>query len=294
MRNFEIFTDSCSDLPIEYVKEKNIKFARLTCSFRGKTYFDDFGQNVSYKDFFNAIRDGESPLTSQPSVDEFYGKFKEIIEQGKDILYICVSTGMSGTENSANIAKDMILEENVEAKITIVNTLTASLGQGVIVMKAIEMKEAGKTVDEIVNYIIQIRDKFNTYMTVDDLHHLKRGGRLSTAAAMIGIMLHIKPILTINSEGRVIAIKKAKGRKASINKLCEIVIERIENPEDQIISISHGDCEAEALKLKEAILKVVKVKDIIVNYTGPAVGTHGGPGNIAVSFMGKERQNHIL
>ncbi|SHJ31806.1 EDD domain protein, DegV family [Clostridium cavendishii DSM 21758] len=294
MTNFEIFTDSCCDLPIEYIKEKNIKFARLTCSFSGTTYNDDLGEGLKYKDFFNAIRKGETPITSQPSVNEFYEKFKEIIEKDLDILYICVSTGMSGTENSANIAKEMILDEFKNAKITIVNALTASLGQGLLVMKAVQLKEEGKSIEEIEKYIIENRDNLNTYMTVDDLHHLKRGGRLSTAAAFLGIMLHIKPILTINSEGRVIAIKKAKGRKGSISQLAQIVLEKIENPEEQILAISHGDCEEEALKLRDAILKEKKVKDVIMNYTGPAVGTHGGPGNIAVFFIGKPRQNHII
>lgn len=294
MRDFQIFTDSCCDLPIEFINDNNIKFARLTCSYGGQTYMDDFGQSLTYKKFFDDLRRGETPLTSQPNVDEFYRKFKEIVEQGKDILYICVSTGLSGTENSATVAKNMILDENLEAKITIVNTLTGSVGQGIFVMKAVEMKFQGKSIDQIENYILSTRSSFNTYMTVDDLHHLKRGGRLSTAAAMIGIVLHIKPMLTLNDEGKVIAIQKVKGRKMAIKKLAEIVIDRIENPEQHIMGISHGDCLEDALKLKEEILKSVKVKDIIINFTGPAVGTHGGPGSLSVFFMGRERQNHII
>jgi DegV family protein with EDD domain len=294
MKDFEIFTDSCCDLPIEYIKEKNIKFASLTCSYSGKQYFDDFGQSLTHKQFFQDLRNGETPLTSQPSVEEFYQQFKTIGAENKDILYICVSTGLSGTENSATIAKNMVLEEYPEMKISIVNILTASLGQGLMVMKAFEMKEMGKSHDEIVTYMEENKQKLNTYMTVDDLHHLKRGGRLSSAAAMIGIVLHIKPILTINNEGKVMTVFKIKGRKSSINKLAEIVAERIQNPEEQTIAVCHGDCIEEALKLKENIIKLVKVKDVIINYTGPAVGTHGGPGNLAVFFMGKERQHHII
>lgn len=291
MRDFHIFTDSCSDLPIEYVKEKNLEFARLTCTYNGQTYYDDFGQDLAHKKFFDDMRDGATPMTSQPSVDEFYKKFKAIVTCGKDILYICVSTGLSGTENSANIAKDMIKEEHPEAKVCIVNVLTASLGQGICVMKAFEMKEEGKSLDEIANYIESIKQRLNTFMTVDDLNHLKRGGRLSSAAAIIGIILHIKPMLRIDSEGKVGVLGKVRGRKASINKLAELVIDRIENPEEQILGICHGDCIEEALKLKETILEKVKVKDVIINYTGPAVGTHGGPGNLAVFFIGKERSN---
>jgi DegV family protein with EDD domain len=294
MRDFELFTDACCDLPIEYVIEKKLKFARLTCSYGGSEYIDDLGQSLSHKQFFQDLRNGEIPLTSQPSVEEFYRKFKSITDEQKDILYICVSTGMSGAENSANIAKDMLLEENPEINIYIVNVLTASLGQGLMVMKAVEMKEAGKSLREIVYYIEENRQRLNTYLTVDDLNYLKRGGRLSTAAAMLGIVLHIKPIITINNEGRVMPIIKIKGRKNSINKLVEIVKERIEDSENQIIAISHGDCTLEVLKLKESLLKVIKVKDIIINFTGPAVGAHGGPGNIAIFFMGKARQHHMI
>jgi DegV family protein with EDD domain len=294
MKDFEIFTDACSDLPIEYIIEKKLQFARLTCSYGGREYIDDLGQSLSHKQFFQDLRNGEIPLTSQPCVEEFYRKFKNITDQQKDVLYVCVSTGMSGAENSANIAKNMLLEENPEINISIVNVLTASLGQGLMVMKAVEMKEAGKSLSEIVHYIEENRQRLNTYITVDDLNYLKRGGRLSVASAMLGIVLHIKPIITINNEGRVMPIIKIKGRKNSISKLVEIVKDRIEDAENQIIAISHGDCTLEVLKLKENLLKVIKVKDIIINFTGPAVGAHGGPGNIAIFFMGKERQHHMI
>jgi DegV family protein with EDD domain len=294
MRDFQIFTDSCCDLPIEYIKEKGIEFASLSCSYNGHEYKDDFGQSLSHKKFFDDLRNGAVPLSSQPSVDEFYGKFKAIAERQKDILYICVSTGLSGTENSATIAKKMVLEENPEINIEIVNTLTASLGQGLMVMKAVEMKEAGKMLGEIASYIEENKQKLNTYMTVDDLHHLKRGGRISSTAAVLGMVLHIKPLLTINNEGKVMALLKVKGRKGSMNKLVETIVERIENSEEQIIAICHGDCVEDALKIKESILEKIKVKDVVINYTGPAVGTHGGPGNLAVFFMGKERQHHLI
>jgi DegV family protein with EDD domain len=294
MKDFQIFTDSCCDLPVEYINQKGIQFASLSCSYNGRDYLDDLGQSLPHKKFYDDTRKGATPLSSQPSVDEFYKKFRSIADNKMDILYICVSTGLSGTENSATIAKNMVLDENPEVKIQIVNTLTASLGQGLMVMKAVEMKEAGKSMEEIAEYIEESRQRLNTYMTVDDLQHLRRGGRISSTAAILGIVLHIKPILTINNEGRVMSLLKVKGRKGSIAKLAETIAERIENPEEQTIAICHGDCIEEALSLKESILKQIKVKDVIINFTGPAVGTHGGPGCLAIFFMGKERQQHMI
>jgi DegV family protein with EDD domain len=294
MRDFQIFTDSCCDLPIEYIKDKGIEFASLSCSYNGREYKDDFGQSLSHKQFFDDLRKGATPLTSQPSVDVFYKGFKAIADRKMDILYICVSTGLSGTENSATIAKHMVLDENPEVNIVIINTLTASLGQGLMVMRAVEMQKEGKSLEDIANYIEENKQRLNTYMTVDDLNHLKRGGRISSTAAILGIVLHIKPLLTINNEGRVMSLLKVKGRKGSIAKLAETIVERIENPEEQTIAICHGDCLEEALMLKEKILSQIRVKDVIMNFTGPAVGTHGGPGNLAIFFMGKERQQHLI
>lgn len=294
MKEYEIMTDSCCDLPYEYISEKQIPYVSLTCSFEGAEYRDDFGESLNYKDFYEGMRRGEIPKTSQPNAEAFYKVFSDILKQGRDIIYICVSSGLSGTYNSANIAKGMIEEEYADAKVKIVDILTASLGQGLMVIKAIEMKEQGASFDEVVQYLEKSKYNLNTYITVDDLNHLKRGGRISSAAAMLGIVLHIKPVLTINNEGKVLPVLKVKGRKNAISKLAEIVALKIENPSEEVISICHGDVEMEAEKLKELILKEVKVKDVLINYVGPVVGTYGGPGALAVFFMGQHRQNHII
>ena len=288
MKKFKIFTDSACDLPISYINEKNIPFAKLSCTYDNKTYFDNFGQDISFKDFFDNLRNGIMPLTSQPSVEEFYNKFLEIVKNDEDILYICVSSGLSGTENSANIAKKMILDDYPNSRIEIINALSASLGQGLVVIKAIELQEAGNSLDEVISHILELRKHLTTFMTVDDLHHLKRGGRISSASAMIGIVLHIKPILALDSEGKIKSIGKARGRKASILKLAQLVCENIKNPENQILGIAHGDSLEDALSLKKEILKKINVKDVVVNCTGMAVGTHGGPNNLAVFFLGNK------
>ncbi|CAM3025555.1 DegV family protein [Clostridium sporogenes] len=294
MKEYIIMTDSCCDLSSEYIEKNDIPYVPLTCSVEGKEYIDNFGQSLPYKEFYEAMIKGEIPKTSQPSPESYYKVFKDLIDKDKDILYVCVSSGLSGTYNSANIAKNMILDEFRNARIEIVDVLTASLGQGIMVIKAMDMKKNGLTIDEVTNYLEENKLNLNSYMVVNDLIHLKRGGRISTAAALIGTVLNIKPILTLNDEGRVITVRKAKGRKVAIRKLTEIVIERMKNPEEEIVAISHGDSDLDAEKLKERILKEIKVKDVIINYVGPVVGTYGGPGSLNVFFMSDHRQNHII
>lgn len=294
MKDYVIMTDSCCDMPENYIKENNIPFVGLTCSFKGNEYTDDLGKSLNYKTFYSGMKNGVIPKTSQPNADAFYKAFKNIADMNKDIIYICVSSGLSGTYNSANIAKNMIQDENTDIKITIVDTLTASLGQGLLIMNAVELKKSGKNYDEVVKYLEDTKMHLNTYITVDDLIHLKRGGRISSAAALMGIVLHIKPILTLNDEGKVIPVIKVKGRKNALLKLVDLLIEKIENPENQMVTICHGDVLDEAEKLKEMILSRVHVKDVMINYIGPVVGTYGGPGALAVFFTGKHRQNHVL
>lgn len=294
MRDFVIMTDSCCDMNIEYINEKNVPYVSLTCSYGGNEYHDDFGSSLSYKKFYTDVKSGELPKTSQPNADCYYNVYKKYIEAGVDILYICVSSIFSGAINSANIGKAKILDEFPTANIFILDTLTASLGQGLMLKKAYEMKEAGASLKEILTYLEENKMKLNTYISVDDLHHVKRGGRISSGAALIGIVLHIKPIMTVGHDGHLMPIFKIKGRKNALNKLAEIVVDKIEDSEKQVIAIGHGDCIEEAEKLKMEILKNIKVKDVLINPIGPVVGTHGGPGAIAIFFWGKERQQHII
>lgn len=294
MRDFIIMTDSCCDMPIEYINEKNVPYVSLTCSYADNEYKDDFGISLSYKKFYEDVKRGELPKTSQPNAECYYNVYKKYIAEDVDILYICVSSVLSGAINSANIGKAKILDEFPSGNIFILDTLTACLGQGLMVKKAYEMKEAGANINEIINYLEENKIRLNTYISVDDLHHVKRGGRISSSAALIGIVLHIKPIMTIAHDGNLMPIFKIKGKKNVLNKLAEIVIDKIEDSEKQVIAIGHGDCIEEAEKLKMEILKNIKVKDVLINPIGPVVGTHGGPGAMAIFFWGKERQQHII
>lgn len=294
MRDFVIMTDSCCDLPKEYIYGNNIPFAMLPVSYNGNEYLDDFGQSLSQRHFFDDLRAGALPNTSQANSESFYNIFKSAAEIGKDIIYIGVSSGLSGTYNSANIGKNAILEKFPGINIYIIDVLTASLGQGLIVMKAIEMKNEGFTAEEIVKEIENNIQNLNTYITVEDLNFLKRGGRISNVAATLGLVLHIRPILTINHEGKTIPVLKVRGRKKSLTKLAEILTEKIENPETQTIAICHADCYEEAIRLKEEILSKVQVKDVLINYIGPVVGRFSGPGALAVFFMGESRKHHVI
>ncbi|KEI07086.1 DegV family protein [Clostridium botulinum] len=294
MNKYTILTDSCCDLPIDYLINNNVSYVSLTYRLDDKEFYDDFGQSVKYTEIYDYMRKGNIPKTSQVNPQAFYNVFKEILDKNQNILYICVSSGLSGTYNSANIAKSMILDEYKESKIEIVDVLTASLGQGLMVMKSVEMKNAGMDLEQTAKKLEDIRFKLNTYITVDDLNYLKKGGRISSTAALVGAVLHIKPILTLNDEGKVISILKVKGKKSLIRKLSEIVCEKITNPEQEEICICHADSEFQAEKLKEAILQKIQVRNVVINDIGPVVGTYGGPGALAVFFIGEHRQNHVI
>ncbi|MDW8801991.1 DegV family protein [Clostridium sp. A1-XYC3] len=292
MKDFTIITDSCCDLPITSISELNIPYVSLSYHYNEIERLDDFGTSYSLKNFYDDMRSGAVPKTSQPSSHLFCQAFKKILDEGKDILYIGASSGLSGTVNGANIAKDMLEQDYPDYNIYILDILTASLGQGLMVLKAKEMQNEGKSIEEIFNYLLAIRQNLNTYMIVDDINHVKRGGRISSAAAFVGMLLNIKPFLSISDSGKVVALDKIRGRKRAINALFEKILEKIENAEDQIIAISHGDCIEDALALKRLILSKIPVKDVLISFIGPVVGTHGGPGAIAVFFLGKERELH--
>lgn len=290
MKNFTITTDSCCDLPITIINESRIPFVSLSYHYNEIERLDDFGTTYPLKDFYDDMKSGAMPKTSQPSSYLFCDTFKKILQEGNDILYIGASSGLSGTVNGAHLAKDMLQHEYPDSKIYVLDVLTASLGQGLMVIKAKEMQKEGKTIDEIFDYLISIRQNLNTYMIVDDINHVKRGGRISSTAAFVGMLFNIKPFLTISNLGKVLALYKIRGRKKAVNALLVKIVEKIENSEEQVIGISHGDCLEDALALKKLILSRINVKDVIISLIGPVVGTHGGPGALAVFFLGKGRE----
>jgi len=284
-----IIGDSCCDLPGDFINSSQIPIGHLMYMFQGKEYFDDFGASMSYKDFYCGVRAGEMPTTSQVNVHTFQEIFQKYVEEGFSVIYVSFSSALSSTYNSGVIARDMVREKYPEAVITVIDTKCASLGEGLILHHAVEMQRKGASHDEIVSWIEENKLRLNHWFTVEDLNHLKRGGRVSGAAAFVGSMLNIKPVLHVDNEGRLVPVTKVRGRKKSIKSLADILAERIVDPEDQIIGISHGDCLEDALYLKELILEHCQVKDVIINFVGPVIGSHSGPGTLALFFFGKER-----
>ena len=280
--NFVILTDSCCDLPQSTILNRNIGYAALTFQLAGKEYFDDFGQSFPHTNFYQAMKEGHVVKTSQAIPQTFYDLFLSFVQKDVEILYIGVSSGLSGTYNSANLAKKMILDLYPAAKITLFNSLTGSMGEGLLVLKALEMQEQGKSIQEIKTYLEKSIKSFKTFMSVNDLEYLRKGGRINALQYALGSFLKINTMLCLDQEGKVGILDKVRGRKKAIQHFVQSVKENIINPKEQTIAISHGDCLEDALLLKAELLKEVKVRAIQMGIIGPVVGAYGGPGALAV------------
>lgn len=285
----KIITDSSCDLPREYVDDNNIEVISLVLNLNGQIIKDDLGKTLSYKDFYQKMRDGATPTTSQVNAHEFEEAFIKHIKNGDSIIYISISASLSGTFNSANIAKNNLLEEYPEAKIELVDSLSASIGQGLLVLKACEMRDNGASIEEIVEWIEENKRKVIHSILIDDLNHLKRGGRISGATATIGGLLNIKPSAYLDDEGKLAQGEKIKGKKKALRFLANEVKERAIDSENEVLYICHGDCQEEAESLRDIIEQEVKFKNVIINYVGNVIGAHTGPGALAVIFLGKNR-----
>lgn len=287
--NTILVIDSGCDLPLEYVKQDNIVPLGLLFNFKGETVEDDFGENFDLKEFYDALRQGEMPTTSQINSQRFEEVFRTYAKEEKSIIYIVMSSALTGTINSANIAKEAIIEEYPKADISIVDSKCASLGEGLLVYYAYEMMKKGNSKDEIVTWLEENKLKVNHWFTVNDLNHLKRGGRISSSAATVGTLLNIKPVLFMDNEGRLTPFSKCRGRKKAINTLAEKFKERTDPNKEQIIGIGHGDCIEDALALEALVREHGNVKNVILNYVGTAIGSHTGPEILGLYFMAEER-----
>ncbi|BFN04987.1 DegV family protein [Clostridium tetani] len=289
--NTVILTDSSCDLPLEYIEENNIKFLSLTYNLSYGSFPDDFGKTMSHEKFYNELRKGELSTTSQINAYSFRKCFEELIKENKSILYLGFSSVLSGCINSAEIAKNELLEEYPKADITIINTKSAAIGQGLLILKAVEMLKKGSSKENIISWIETYKYNMNHWFIVDDLMYLKRGGRLSTFSSAIGTLMNVKPMLTLNNEGAIVNTANIRGRKKAIKSLLEVYEKNRENFEDETIGISHSNCLEDAQYLKELILEKYNIKNILIGSIGPVIGSHTGPNALTLCFLGKKREN---
>ncbi len=290
MKNYVIITESTTDISADMVKELGIEVIPMTFELEGEsfTHYPD-EREMESKVFYDRLRKGEKSVTSLVNTETFLNYFRPILEQGNDILYISFSSGLSGTYNSSLIAREELLEEFKDAKILCVDTKAASAGEGLLVYTAVKKKEEGLSLDELSKWLEENVLSLCQWFTVDDLNHLKRGGRVSALSATIGTALNIKPVLHVDDEGHLVAMEKVRGRKKSIQALFDHMADTVINPKDQVVFISHGDAYDDANYLADLIKNELHVKDVFISNIGPVIGTHSGPGTIALFFYGSKR-----
>jgi DegV family protein with EDD domain len=289
MKGFVITADSNSDLLEDYIKEKQIGIIPHYYDLEGITYGDEV--NLTPKEFYDKMRTGLMPTTMASNPEVIRKTFQDYVNQGFDILHISFSSALSGGCSNVVTGALEICEENPGAKIIVIDTLNASMGEGMFVMKAVQLKEEGKSIDETAAWLEEHKQDFCVRFTVDDLGHLHRGGRISKTTAIIGSMINIKPILYLNPEGQLVALSTARGRKKSLATICNDMLNSMGKYKDgnDAICIAHGDSLEDALYLKELILEKLPNKQIIVNFVSPSIGSHSGPGAIGLCFMGEKR-----
>jgi DegV family protein with EDD domain len=291
MNEYIIITDSASDLSQELVEELGVQVLPLTVTVDGKTYrnYPD-NHEIDPHEFYELLRGGSQAVTAAANMQAFDDIMRPVLESGKDVLYLAFSSALSSTCASAFTAAEDLKEQFPDRKIFVVDTLCASMGEGLFVYHVAMKQKAGATIEEAKEYAEQIRPGLAHWFTVDDLHHLKRGGRVSAATAVVGTALSIKPVLHVDEQGRLINVGKERGRKRSINALVEHMKQTAVKPEEQTVFISHGDCPEDADYLAELVKTQLGVKKIIINQIGPVIGAHSGPGTLALFFRATGRK----
>lgn len=288
---FKLVTDNVADLPREYLKEHNVDFMSLSYILDGEEYGKE--RELDCKDFYGMMRSGKMPTTSQVNPQEARVFFEECIGENQEILYIAFSSGLSGTYNSGRIAAEEVMEEHPDVKIVVVDSLAASLGEGLLVHKAVRLRDQGKSLEEAAEWLESHKLNLVHAFTVDDLFHLHRGGRVSRTAAILGTLVSIKPKLHVDDEGHLILIGKVRGRRKSLDSLVDYMEEKMgswkqENKEDYVF-ISHGDALEDAEYVKKKVQERFGMEHFLINNVGPVIGAHSGPGTIALFFMGDSR-----
>ena len=287
MSNYKIITDSASDLPGDLLQNLNVDKIPLTVLFQGETRSDSVDEGI--KAFYDGLRAGEVATTSAVNPDGWASVIEPALQAGQDVLVLAFSSGLSTTYQSAVIAASELLETYTDRKIYVVDTLCASLGQGLLVWLACQKRDAGMELEALRDWVEENKLHLCHWFTVDDLMFLKRGGRVSATTALVGTMLQIKPVLHVDDEGHLINVAKARGRKASIDALAKKVAELGEGFDNETMFISHGDCAEDAEYLARVLKEKHGAKHVHINHVGAVIGSHAGPGVLALFFLGKHR-----
>lgn len=288
MSEYIIMTDSTVDLPKEYlIEEMQVPYIPLSYIMDGVTYEDMSG--LSGKEFFDKIRAGSLPTTSQVNPEQAKKALEPYVKEEKDILFIGFSSALSGTFNSIRMAAEELMEEYPERKIITVDSLCACLGEGLLVYKAVQLKRAGKSLEEVAKWTEENKLHICHNVAIDDLNHLHRGGRVSKTAAIMGTMIQIKPIIHMNDNGELQVIGKQRGRKKALQHIVNMAVEQSKGWENDIIMITHGDCEEDAQYVAKLVREKMGIENILINCIGSVIGSHTGPGVVAVFCMGEKR-----
>ena len=289
MANYQIITDSCCDFTQQQYRDLDLRYVPLTLIYKGES-LDSFTEAEELHAFYDGIRGGEMPTTSAVNPDGWERIMRPALEEGKDILCLAFSSGLSTTYQSAVIAANELKEEYPHRTIHVVDTLCAALGQGLLVLHACKRRDAGMGLEELTAWCEENKHHLAHWVTVDDLNHLKRGGRVSATTAFVGGLLNIKPVIHVDANGKLDTVAKARGRKAAMEYLANKVAELGEGYDNETITIAHGDCPEDAAALEALVrAKCPWVKNVLTGYVGGVIGAHTGPGVLVVFFLGSEK-----
>ena len=287
MSAYQILTDSGCDLSKEILAQLGVHAVPLSVNFRGKVLEDSVDEGI--QEIYDGLRAGESATTSAVNPADWAAAMEKVLAAGEDLLVITFSSGLSTTYQSAVIAANELKESYPQREILVVDSLCASLGQGLLVWYACQKKNEGMALADLAEWVEATRYHLCMWFTVDDLMHLKRGGRVSAATALVGTMLNIKPVLHVDDEGHLISMAKARGRKASIEMLVQQAVQLGAGYDNSTMFICHGDCLADAQYLEKRVKEACGVKTVLIGYTGAVIDSHSGPGTLALFFLGKKR-----
>ena len=288
--NYVFMTDSDSDLPFHLKEKYDIPVVYMPYALNGKEYFDDLGQTLDHKSYYDAMRNGANPVTSALNEAAYIDYFEPVLKSGKDLLFVAFSSKLSCTLQAAGTAREELLKKYPDRKITIVDTLSISGPMALLVLKAHEMYRAGKSMEEVASWLENNKLRCQAYFTVDDLKYLKRGGRISGAAAVVGTMLDLKPIIVEASDGSLQAGEKVRGRKKALAYIVDAMMKAEPDPAESPIIVLNADAPEDAERVKASVEQKLPGATVLIEHVGPVIGAHAGPGTVALCFLGKENR----